>query len=598
MPTRALLLALALAVSVMSPAEARAADEARVIAGAGEQRTPPDYGVPPPGWRSSAREVIALADEQPAVRRVRAAHPRTYSRAYLKARRHWQVTYFASPTGSDGRARQVAQVLIRDVDSRVIETWTGLRVDWPMARGYPGAFGQAVNRPWIWLGLCTAFLLPFLRPPLRLLHLDLAVLLSLSISYAFFTAGRIEASVPLAVPPLVYLLVRMLVVARERARWRGAGAGAGPRGDLPLTLSDGGLALGIVALLAFRMALNAINSTVIDVGYAGVIGADRLLSGDGLYGTFPLDNAHGDTYGPVNYYAYVPWELLAPWSGTWDDLPAAHAAAAVFDVAAGAACWALGRQLGGRRLGLLLAYLWLSFPFTLLTLNTNANDALTSALVGVVLLSLGRPWSRGAALAFAGLGKFAPLALAPLIATHPRGAGIGLSTQGAWHHRDWRAIAQTTVAFTVSAVVLLAPVLALDGPAVVVERTLGFQAGRSSPFSPWGLYGLEAGQLVVGGAAVALALGVSVLPRRRDAASACALAAAVLIAVQLALGHWFYTYVVWFLPALWVALLAPRATGSAQAAAGRRTDSIESARRGRPARMSTALSHGSSSDGS
>ena len=589
MPIRALLVALALATAGMGSAEARAADQRRVIAGAGEQRTPPSQESPPPGWRASAREVVALADRQPAVRRARSAHRQTYSRAYLKARRHWQVSYFAAPGARGGRARPIAQVLVRDADLEVVETWTGFRVQWPMARGYPGAFGQALNTPWIWLGLCAAFLLPFLRPPWRLLHLDLGVLVSLSVSYAFFTAGAVELSVPLAVPPLVYLLARMLLIARGRAR-RPAVA---TRPSLALTLPAGGLALGVIALLAFRMVLNATNSTVIDVGYAGVIGADRLLSGNGLYGTFPPENAHGDTYGPVAYYAYVPWELLAPWSGRWDDLPAAHAAAAAFDVAATAACWALGRRLGGPGHGVLLAYLWLAFPFTLLTLNTNANDSLTAALVGLLLLSLGRPLSRGAGLALAGLVKFAPLALGPLVALHPRGP----DARGERGGPDWRAAAQTSGAFLLVATALLAPVLALDGPAVVAERTLGFQAGRTSPFSPWGLYDLGMGQLLAGIAAVVFGLAVAVVPRRRDAVSACALAAAVLIAVQLALGHWFYTYVVWFLPPLWVALLAPYGDDTAQAA-GRSTDSIESARRGRSARISTALSQGSSSEGS
>ena len=549
MSVRGLLAALALLVAMAGPAEAVADDDRRVIAGAGEQRTPPSYDSPPPGWESSAREIVAVADAQPGVRRALSVQPRTYVRAYLKARRHWQVSYFAVPSAPGARTREIAQVLIRDADSRVVETWTGFRVAWPMARGYPGAFGRALNTPWIWLGLCAAFALPFLRPPLRLLHLDLAVLLSLSVSYAFFTAGAVEASVPLAVPPLAYLLARTLGIARARGRGDAGAAAAAP----PLTLPEGGLLLGVVALLAFRLVLNATNSTVIDVGYAGVIGADRLMSGGGLYGTFPPENAHGDTYGPVAYYAYVPWELLAPWSGRWDDLPAAHAAAAAFDVAAAATCWALGRRTGGSRHGLLLAYLWLAFPFTLLALNTNANDSLTAALVGLLMLSLARPLPRGGALALAGLAKFAPLALGPLVATHPRGRAGG----GQRGRLDWRAAAQTSGAFLAAAAVLLAPVLVLDGPAVVAERTLGFQAGRSSPFSPWGLYGFDAGRLVAGVVAVALALAVAFVPRRRDVVSACALAAAVLIAVQLALGHWFYTYVVWFVPPLWVALLAP-----------------------------------------
>ncbi len=44
-----------------------------------------------------------------------------------------------------------------------------------------------------------------------------------------------------------------------------------------------------------------------------------------------------------------------------------------------------------------------------------------------------------------------------------------------------------------------------------------------------------------------------------------ALAAAVLIAIQLTVDHWFYLYLVWFAPLVWVALLTPeRAGGSAR----------------------------------
>ena len=56
---------------------------------------------------------------------------------------------------------------------------------------------------------------------------------------------------------------------------------------------------------------------MIDVGYAGVIGADRIVDGDELYGEgFSEDVERGDTYGPVNYLLYVPFEQAMPWSGT------------------------------------------------------------------------------------------------------------------------------------------------------------------------------------------------------------------------------------------------------------------------------------------
>ena len=52
-----------------------------------------------------------------------------------------------------------------------------------------------------------------------------------------------------------------------------------------------------------------------------------------------------------------------------------------------------------------------------------------------------------------------------------------------------------------------------------------------------------------------LAVAVAFLPRRRDLVGLSALAAAVLIALQLGVTHWFYLYIVWFLGPLLIALL-------------------------------------------
>src|SRR5690606_30132111 len=86
-------------------------------------------------------------------------------------------------------------------------------------------------------------------------------------------------------------------------------------------------------------------SGVIDVGYAGVIGADRITSGEALYDNFPADNLRGDTYGLFNYVAYIPFELLLPWSGNWDSLPAAHALSLVSDLLVVLGLFILGRRL-------------------------------------------------------------------------------------------------------------------------------------------------------------------------------------------------------------------------------------------------------------
>jgi hypothetical protein len=490
---------------------------------------PPSYDRPPPGRRMTAREVLARASAAPKVRAARAAHPRAYERVYLAGRGRWQYSLYASARD------EVAQAFVDDRDGRVLEAWTGAQVAWPMARGYPGAFGQSVNAPWVWIGLCVLFLLPFARPPLRLLHLDLAVLLAFSVSYAFFNAANLGISVPSAYPLLAYLLVRMLVAARR------------PPPEPPRLLTGPGFLLVAIAFLAaFHVALNVVDGNVIDVGYASVIGADKLAAGAPLYGAFPPDNPHGDTYGPALYAAYAPFEALLPWSGSWDDLPAAHAAAVVFDLGCALLLWLLGRRLRDQRLGLLLAYLWLAFPFTLMVANSGSNDALVPLLLLGALLAASRPLTRGVLAALAGLAKLAPLALVPLFATYRPGR------------------AKAALAIAVTLVVALAPF----DLGLLYDRTAGFQAARDSPFSIW--HHLPGGfQLAAQAAAVALALVVAFVPRRRDVRTLAALAAAVLIALQLAVEHWFYLYLVWFAPLMWVALLAGSARSSPPAAAGR-----------------------------
>jgi hypothetical protein len=229
----------------------------------------------------------------------------------------------------------------------------------------------------------------------------------------------------------------------------------------------------------------------------------------------------------------------------------------------------VGRRIRGPGFGVVLAYAWAAFPFTLYAMNTNVNDALVGALVLAALAAAGAPASRGAFVALAGMAKFAPLALAPLFATHTGGRlrfGAGLVAVLA---------------------VCAALVLAYGDPATFYDRTLGFQSGRGSPFSIWGLRDWKAPQMAVQLGAVVLAVAVAFVPRRRDLIGLAALASAVLIALQLGVTHWFYLYLVWFFGPAMVALLGVH---------GSSTGSIDSARNGFEARMTTPLSQGSSSD--
>jgi hypothetical protein len=506
----------------------------------------PASNAPPQGRRLSPNEVLAIAAPLPKMKAVRAEYPGSYGGAYLKGPLHWQVSYF-----SRGGKKEIGQVIIDDSSGRVLEQWTGFQVAWTMARGYPGAFGRHVTALYVWVPLCVLFVLPFinLRRPFSLLHLDLLVLLSFSVSLAFFSHGRIYASVPLTYGPLLYLLARMLALSRTRAGAR--------RPPLRLIVPRFWLALAVVFLVGFRIALNVVDSNVIDVGYAGVIGAQRIVQDKPLYGSYPSDNEHGDTYGPVNSEAYVPFQQLFGWSGHWDDLPAAHAAAIFFDLLAVGLIFMLGRRVRGPTLGIALAYAWVSYPFTLFALENNANDTLVAVFVLAALLFATSATARGAMAALAGLTKFAPFALAPLLATHGLwgdpvdGAPARLSARA-----RVRRLALFAAAFVLVGALAAVPAVRHDTLHTIYERTLAYQGNRGSPFSVWGLYGGLGGvQLAVQIAAAALAVGLALIPRPRDLVALAAACAAVIIAVQLGMDHWFYLYIPWFAPLTLLALM-------------------------------------------
>ncbi len=297
-----------LAAALLTPATASALDPAKI----------------------SEDRAVAIAEEEPDAVEAKREHPDlTHSAERSDSDGDWEVGFFADD-------EQLVQVVVDDQSGAVEESWTGHQVAWRMARGYEGAFGRKINAPYVWLPLCAIFVLLLVdwRRPLRLAHLDLLVLVAgFGVSHYFFNRGEIGLSVPLAYPALLYLLVRTL--------WLAFRGGEGLRPSVPAKW----LAVVLLALIGFRVGMNVADSNVIDVGYSGVIGADRISDGEPLYGNFPEDNQSGDTYGPVAYYFYVPFEQLLPWGGDWDELPAAHAAAIFFDLATIGALFLLGRRL-------------------------------------------------------------------------------------------------------------------------------------------------------------------------------------------------------------------------------------------------------------
>jgi hypothetical protein len=481
--------------------------------------------------RVTEKEAVAAADRDPRVIEEGRKNGKLDSNASVNDDGNWEVAYF------NQEDHEVSLVLVDPHSGEVTESWTGDQVPWKMARGYSGQFGHKLNAPYVFLPLCAIFLLGLVdwKRWRRVANFDLLVLLAFGVSHIFFNRAEIGVSVPLQYLPLLYLL--------GRALWLGfRGRGVGLRPVWPVAW----LLIAALFLMGFRVGLNMADSGSVDVGYAGIVGADRVVHGEAIYGNFPDDISEGDTYGPVNYYAYVPFERIWPWSGTWDDLPGAHGAAITFDVVTFALLILLGIRIrpgpAGRRLAAILAFGWAAYPYTAFTLESNSNDTLVAMLLVGTLVLLARPLGRGVTLALATFAKFVPAVLAPMLLTY---------------ESKRRSVLLFAVGFGLaSAAVMIWP--ALDpGLRTVYDRTIGFQSSRDSPFSIWGqVDGIEWLRSLILVAVAVFSILLALWPRRKSLVQVAAFGAALIIAVQITLHHWFYLYIVWFYPLLLVAMAA------------------------------------------
>jgi hypothetical protein len=477
-------------------------------------------------------------------------------------------------------AGEIATGKVDDRTGRVTEAWTGPQVAWKMARGVRGAFGgKTINRAPVWLALCAVFLVGLVdwRRPLGVRTLDLLALLSFSVALWFFNQGDIFTSMPLAYPPLAYLLGRMVWVGlRGRSPSRRAVF-------WPVWV----LAAAAVFLAGFRIGLNLEGSNVIDVGYAGVIGAHRIVNGEMPYGHMPVQdsrkpcgpaddvgeireriqtngrcessNERGDTYGPISYLAYVPGYLMLGWSGKWDSLPAAHFTSIALDLLAMLGVALVGRRFGGLPLAAGLAFAWAAYPFTQYASNSNTNDLLPPLLLIWGFWLASSAWARGAFAALAGWTKFGSLLVAPLWTGYPDAVRLRRPRTPLIFAAGFAA---TTIgAFTI---LFLEPD-PIHAARVFWDRTLAWQLTRDSPFSIWdwgqyhaaGIPDLRLVQLPLAGLVVLGALAAAFYPRRRSPLQLAALTAAILIGFELVLTHWFFLYLPWFFPFAAFAVLAP-----------------------------------------
>ena len=174
------------------------------------------------------------------------------------------------------------------------------------------------------------------------------------------------------------------------------GRGEGLRPVWPATW----LLIAALFLIGFRVGLNIADSGAIDVGYAGVVGADRIAHGEPLYDNFPDDVSRATPTARSTTSPTSPSRRSGPGAGSWDDLPAAHGAAVFFDLAT-FALLILARPAAsapappGRKLAATLAFGWAAYPYTAYALESNSNDTLVARCLVATLLVLARPVARG-----------------------------------------------------------------------------------------------------------------------------------------------------------------------------------------------------------
>jgi len=519
--------------------------------------------------KHTKQQILAIVEAYPKVRDWLARYPtkgRIDEEDYDSKTTQWTVKIWREPAG------EIVQATVDDPSGTVITAYTGPAVAWGMARGSPGAFGgDKINNPWVWGAFCLIFLLGLadVRRPLSIRNLDVLFLLSPTASLWFFNHGDVFTAVPLFYPVLVWVVLRGVYIGIT-------GRGSPTRALWPAWV----LLAATVFLAGFRIGLNIEASNVIDVGYSGVIGAQRIVAGEAPWGNFPNEgslkpcgpadasgeireriqtngrcesaNPQGDTYGPVAYESYIPGYLFFGWKGKWDSLPAAHFTSILFDMLCLIGLWLVGRRFGGIPLAAALGFAWAAYPFTQYASNSNTNDAIMPAFLiwGFWLVSM--PATRGVFAALSGWTKFASLIVAPLWMTYrsPRRFLIGFGIA-------------TLVVFSV---VLLEP-NPLHELRVFWDRSIRWQVGRESPWSLWdwrqyhaeGIPDLHWVQRILEILLLAGAVLAAIYPRRKSPLQLAGLTAALLAGFQVVQTYWLYTYIPWFFGFAAIALLAPKA---------------------------------------
>lgn len=435
--------------------------------------------------------------------------------------------------------------------------------------GRPVPYGDWIAyEPAVLAGLAALFtLMAGVAPLRRMRNVDVAMILSLVAPVVLLQQRYVDASVVSALPGLSYLL--------GRCAWRALGPAPGSRSSVPLivALTPGlrdvervrWLRALVLALALIYLMVGISSPAPVDVAYAVMEGATKLVHGVLPYGHLPGDVVHGDTYPLLSYVLYVPIALIAPVTSTWNSVDAALAVAAL---AALATAWVLFRYAGGvtrahagrvrRRVkapaeqqeALRLALAWLAFPPLLAIVSSGTTDVVMALMLVVAILLWWRPAASSGLVAAAAWFKLAPLALLPIWLAPQRG----------------RRLAASLAAVGGVSAVMVGTLLALGGlhGPVAMIHAMSYQFARGSPQSVWSALDVPGLQPVCEAALLGFVAAAAVRLRREpqlgeDPARIAALAAAVLIGLELASSYWAFLYLAWFAPLLCLSIHEPGA---------------------------------------
>ena len=405
-------------------------------------------------------------------------------------------------------------------------------------------------------------------------NLDLIALLSFSVSLWFFNRGNVFASAPLAYPPLLYLIGRGLWIGFTGRATRGATV-------WPVWVLLAATRFGA----GFRDGFNVRNSNVIDVGYSGVIGAERIVHGEWPYGHMPDEGdaegvrpgrrggrdpgAHPDERslrvgesarrhvraGRVReLHPGLSRASAGAASGTTcprRTRPSSRSTCSASSGSHSSACASAGPLFAAT-----LAFAWTAYPFTQYASSSNTNDALLPAFLIWGFWLVTSPWARGAFAALAGWTKFAALLVAPMWVTYRltreqivRAAG-GVRAGDARGVLDRPARAERRPRRCAS-----------SGSARSPGRSRASRRSRSGTGASTTRGASRTSKIVQRSCRRCSSPGALVfafVPRRKTPLQLAALTGVLLLGFELVLTHWSYLYIPWFFPFVAYAMLARR----------------------------------------